>query len=65
MKRKRLTKVGIILGIVGASYMAAGSLSWLENRRKCHGQCGHNNRDCQQVCLDKGYCPAEDRPQSE
>lgn len=61
MKRKWLKKVGIILGIVGASFMAADGLSWLEKRGRCLGQCGHNDRDCQQVCLDKGYCPAEDR----
>ena len=61
MKRNWVTKVGIILGIIGASCVAANGLSWLENHGKCHGQCGHNDRDCQQVCLDKGYCPAEDR----
>jgi len=61
MKRNLVTKVGIILGIIGATYVAADGLSWLANHGKCHGQCGQNDRDCQQVCLDKGYCPAEDR----
>ena len=61
MKRRWIKKVGIILGIVGASFMAADGLSLLEKRGPCQGQCGHNDRDCQQVCLDKGYCPAEDR----
>ena len=61
MKRNRVTKVGIILGIIEATYVAADGLSWLQNRGKCHGQCGHNDRDCQQVCLDKGDCPAEDQ----
>ena len=61
MKRNWVTRVGIILGIVGASYVVADGLSLLENRGKCHGQCGDNDRDCQHVCLDKGYCPAEDR----
>ena len=45
MKRNWVTKVGIILGIIGASYVTADGLSWFENRGKCHGQCSHNDRD--------------------
>lgn len=23
----------------------------------CHGQCGHGDRECQNICLERNYCP--------
>ena len=50
----------VLFFLITAATVTVG-LGMYSSLYQCHGQCGAGNKRCQERCLDKGYCPFEQR----
>lgn len=48
--------------LLGTCFYGVGYSSWkVYNAMNniCQGKCAHGDKHCQQMCLDRGFCPRE------
>lgn len=59
MSRAKLKAIFWLIVITTTPSLGIYGLVKVTKYYTCQGQCAHGDKHCQQMCLDRGYCPRE------